>query len=188
MEQKVRELEGGGRSSSVERIIKRNEELEAEVERLRAQVALAQVGHQSSSAASPTHASPDGLLIPVTSLEWLPEQDQGQWNGISSLNPSMSSNDGQDAPYTLDDQIFPPPETHRKYEETDDQQQYAPTATPIWNDPMSMGDGYGKAAWAPFHPALSQPSRFADLQTAGFSEVCAFSKQVSPYVLKYNRL
>lgn len=191
LEQKVKELERGGRSSSVERIIRRNEELEAEVEKLRAQVAQTQVG-QHSNVHSPTHSShmPDDLLMPrKTALEWLPEQEQlpHQWStgNLANHNPSMSSNESPDAPFTMDDQMYSP--EAQKFEESDDpQQQYVPTAIPIWNDPMALGDGsqaFAKSnslAWAPFHPALSQPSRFADLQASGFSDVCSFSKQVYP--------
>jgi len=170
LENKVKEFERGGRSSSVERIIKRNKELEAEVEMLRAQVAQTQPGYQSS-AASPRQRIPEELLAPEkVTLDWMPEQKQPHsWSSeaLSSHNPLMSSatNETSGAPYTMDDQIFSPPEV-AKYEEADEsQQQYIPNAIPIWNDPMVFSDG-------------SQTSRFTDLQPSGFSDVCLFSKQV----------
>jgi len=189
LERKVKELEGGGRSSSVERIIQRNAELEEEVEKLRAQIAQSQVVQQTATSlpqAAP-HIPEEQLIAQKVTLEWLPKPEQPlQWStgAMESHNPSIPSNDAADAPYTLGDQIYPPREPEG-YDEQDDsqQQQYAQTAIHVWNDPMALDDGTQSFAkpdseWAHFHPALSQPSRFADPQASGFSEVCSSSKQV----------
>jgi hypothetical protein len=72
LEKKVQELEQGGRSSSVERVIKRNKELEEEIKLLRAQVAV----HQGPLA--PTQAPlqiPEELLMPQkVTLDWMPAE------------------------------------------------------------------------------------------------------------------
>jgi hypothetical protein len=63
------------------------------------------------------------------------------------------------------------------YDDEASQQMYTPNAIPIWDDPMVFGPQNSQSltkvvpAWAPFHPAFSQPSRFADLQPSGFQEV-----------------
>jgi hypothetical protein len=168
----------------VERILKRNEELEAEVERLRTQVLQARIGNSSASATSPRQQA---HIPEAVTLDWMSEAEQhpNPWNGgsLPSHNPAMpSTNESPDAPYTLDDQIYPV-ETEEYEESEDPRQNFLTTAVPIWHDPMAFEDGARSltkpsAAWAPFHPALSQPSRFADLQASGFSDVCAFSKQV----------
>jgi hypothetical protein len=47
LEKRVKELEGEGRSESMERVLKRNQELEDEIEKLRAQLELQSELHSS---------------------------------------------------------------------------------------------------------------------------------------------
>ena len=72
LEKKVQELEHGGRSSSMERVIKRNKELEEEIERLRAQVAT----HQPSVAPAqvPPEISEELLIPQKVTLDWMPAE------------------------------------------------------------------------------------------------------------------
>ena len=187
LERKVRELEDGGRSSSVERIIRRNEELEDEVERLRAQLT-----HTRTTKNSSPQLSQDLLIPQEVALEWIPDPDQrggSSWShrgsdGSMPRPPRMSNRDAPNGAYPVDNQVFP--QEPENYDESEDPQQLCtPTAIPIWNDQMAFGNNaqqdYQKqapAAWTPFHPALSQPSRFADLNPTGFSEVSPYLKHV----------
>ncbi|KAH8586997.1 hypothetical protein B0O99DRAFT_40589 [Bisporella sp. PMI_857] len=178
LKKRVEELEASGRSGSVERIIKRNEQLEVEVEGLRAQLALAQAG-------TPEEQPPniqEKLVTPhKAGLEWLlePEPGTGPWIPRGHQN-SPIDNAGQLAQMGNDTQ-YPPEKLYlpgvSKYEDSKKPQDlYIPSAIPIWDDQIAIdknSQGLLKPtlSWTPFHPVLPQPSGYADLNPAGFSEV-----------------
>jgi hypothetical protein len=173
LEKKVQELEQGRRSSSIERVIKRNRELEEEIKQLRAQMAA----HQGPVA--PTQAPPEipeELLMPQkVSLDWMPGEPS-HWTGDGDLNVN-SSMPGSNTGYTSAVATsYPPTSSSMAYDDEASQQMYTPNAIPIWDDSV-FGSQASQSltkpvpAWAPFHPAFSQPSRFADLQPSGFEEV-----------------
>jgi hypothetical protein len=174
LEKKVQELEHGGRSSSMERVIKRNKELEEEIERLRAQVAT----HQPSVAPAqvPPEISEELLIPQKVTLDWMPAESS-HWSGEvpSHMAEMGSSMPCSAAGYTSTVAASYP--TTSSYDDEVSQQMYTPNAIPIWDDPLVFGSQAAQSltksvpAWAPFHPALSQPSRFADLQPSGFEEV-----------------
>ncbi|KAH8586770.1 hypothetical protein B0O99DRAFT_695180 [Bisporella sp. PMI_857] len=179
LEKRVKELESGGRSSSVERIIQRNEQLEEEVEELRTQLARTQ---SILPGERPSNISEELVITQKPGLEWLPDPESGAtpWMHRGSQEPQTDSaghlaHIGAGASYPLENQLYP--QAVSKYEDSEEPQDlYTPTAVPIWNDQIAFDEnsqGLLKPtpAWAPFHPALSQPSRFADLSPTGFSEV-----------------
>jgi hypothetical protein len=181
LEKKVQELEQGGRASSMERVIKRNRELEDEIEKLRAQVA----SHQAPPApAQVAPEIPEELLIPQkVTLDWMPSEPPScSWPGdVSSHMPDTDINSsmaGSTTGYTATvAPSYPPNTLPMGYEDEASQQMYTPNAIPVWDDPTVFGPQASQRltkpvpTWAPFHPAFSQPSRFADLQPAGFEEV-----------------
>ena len=185
LERKVRELEEGSRAGSMERVLARNRELEEEIERLRTQVSV-QTTAPVSAAAMPQDI-PEELLIPQKAeLDWMPGANS-TWPQASlpSHIPAMQAEAPVSTPYTNDTPIYPTAHAMSTNgygsDDTEAEQQLytqAPQATPIWDDPMVFGPQSSSQslskpapAWAPFHPAFSQPSRFADLQQSGFRDV-----------------
>ena len=165
----MQELEQGGRSSSMERVIQRNRELEEEIEALRAQVAA----HQTPGGQSQAPDIPEELLIPQkVTLDWMPAE-QSQWTEMD-VNTTMASS-AAGYPATMAPS-YPPTSTSMGYDDERSQQMYTPSAIPIWDDPTVFGSQASQSltkpvpVWTPFHPAFSQPSRFADLQPSGFEE------------------
>lgn len=154
----MKELESGSRSSSMERVLKRNQELESEIDRLRTQLSST----QSTPSQAQAELSEDMYSQPKNELGWMPE---------SNWAPSVTSAaDIRSTVSSFADNQYPA--SSMAY----DQDMYAPTAIPIWNDPQVFGQSQNLTktaapAWTPFHPAFSQPSRFADLQPAGFTEL-----------------
>ncbi|KAH8593108.1 hypothetical protein B0O99DRAFT_689006 [Bisporella sp. PMI_857] len=179
LEKKVKEFEASSRSSSVERIIKRNEQLEVEVEELRAQLARTQTGTSREQLSN----MPEELVIPHRAgLEWLPETELGTTLRIHRAHQDPSiDNSGppaqmdNDAQHFLENQLYPP--CVSKYEDSKTPQDpYALSAIPAWNDQIASGENSQgllrpTLSWIPFHPALSQPLGYADLNSANFSEV-----------------
>ncbi|KAG9242121.1 hypothetical protein BJ878DRAFT_517102 [Calycina marina] len=183
----VKELKEHSQSSSLEQALRRNKELENEVDQLRAQlreqISLAQTSRRASQEHI-SHAPADILIPQKTPLGWIPKQEQqpdSSWdhrssNGSVSRIPRIPSNESQCSSYPVDNQVYPP-ETNSYDEVEDVQQVYPPASMPIWNDPMAFGANdqdfqkQNAIGWAPFQQALSQPSRFADLNPIGFSEV-----------------
>jgi len=174
----VQELEQGGRSSSIERVINRNRELEEEIEKLRAQLAT----HQASVAPAQVPPEiPEELLLPQkVTLDWMPAEPS-HWSG--DVPPHMADMDVNcsiacsTAGYTSTvGASYPTTSSSMTYDEEASQQMYTPNAIPMWDDSMVFGSQASQSltkpvpAWAPFHPAFSQPSRFADLQPSGFEE------------------
>ena len=125
-------------------------------------------------------------------MEWIPDPDQrgpswshGGPDGPISRGARISNRDAPSSAYPVDNQAFPQEQETYDDATEDPQQLCTPTAIPIWNDPMAFGTNaqqdYQKqnsTAWTPFHPALTQPSRFADLNPTGFSEVSPYLKHV----------
>lgn len=181
LEKKVQELEEGTRAGSMERVLARNRELEDEVEQLRAQLSVQSTTPVST--ASIPQDTPDELLIPQkVELDWMSDPNSA-WPQ-SSL-PSHISSLPAEAPvspaYTSDTTYPTAPAMSSNSYGSDGteagQQLYTPVAQaiPIWDDPMVFGLHYSQSqslsAWEPFHPAFSQPSRFADLQQSGFTDM-----------------
>ena len=184
LEKRVKELEGGGRSESMERVLKRNEELEEEIEKLREQLELQSELHSPVTEEIPRMGE---LHIP-RNVGWRPPSED-----IITAHASHHTTPANEVPpeliphtwRTQDDvpSTYPeyPPEP--AYDEAETSQHlYTPTATPIWDDALAYGTSMTKPApaWAPFHPALSQPSRFSDLQP-GLSEVISHSQPPPPF-------
>jgi hypothetical protein len=183
LERKVKEMEGGGRSSSMERVLKRNLELEEEIEMLKEQ--LAQQRLSVSPAHSHSHSAgniSEELVAQKIDPDWMPETEPSSspWPAVDlpSHIPAMIPNEVPilNPTFPANSQVFG--RTSGDYDDSEDSQQlYTPTATPVWDDIMMFGQKSSQSlanptpAWTPFHPALSQPSRFADLQPSGFSEV-----------------
>ncbi len=153
--------------------MKRNRELEEEIEQLRAQVA-AQQGPVAPTQAPPQ--LPEELLMPQkVALDWMPAESS-HWTGDGDLNVNISIS-GSSAGYTSAVATsYPPTSSSMAYDDEASQPMYHPNAIPIWDDSV-FGSQASQCltkpvpAWAPFHPALYQTSRFADLQPSGFEEV-----------------
>jgi hypothetical protein len=178
LERKVKELEQGSRSSSMERVLKRNRELEDEVEKLRAQVTAQQ------PPITPAQIAPEiseELLIPQkVTLDWIPQSPSSQWpaSAVSHIPPQDAKIDSvSSVSYpTTTAPIYTPTTGAIRYEEETSQPLY--TGTAIWDGSMEFGPQTttqavtkSTPAWAPFHPTFNQPSRFSDLQTTGFNDM-----------------
>ncbi|EKD21793.1 hypothetical protein MBM_00906 [Drepanopeziza brunnea f. sp. 'multigermtubi' MB_m1] len=174
LERKVKELEQGGRSGSIERVLKRNRELEDEVERLRSMVN----GHHTPVIAA--HADIPEILTPQKgSLEWMPESASGAWahpvSHVSSLNPHAEIPASNAAYPTTTAQAYPATTTTTMgYNEEGAHQIYPPTeswGSPTHYAPPTQAIQKSAQAWSPVDSSFSQPSRFPDMQMTGFNEV-----------------
>lgn len=179
LEQKVRDLEQGTRAGSMERVLRRNQELEVEVERLKAQVA---------STNSPTIAAPappkiaEELLIPQkATLNWMPET-AATWIPRSSHGPAPPTSDPSitnvNYPHVPSQQVYTQPVVRMVYDDEQPQQMYSPSESSVWDETETFGPHCttqaltsSVPAWAPFDPVYSQPSRFSDLQATEFNNV-----------------
>lgn len=145
LEKKVKELEDHNRSSSMDRVIKRNKELEAEVEQLRAQVAATAAPVVPVPDTVPAEMPGEILMPQKVPLEWVPEAASCAWPGAvpSHLerHGSHGSHPEMDIPISSGNyvsnpsQIYPTAATAMGYdnEETEASQQlYTPTAIPVW--------------------------------------------------------
>lgn len=186
LERKVKELEEGTQAGSLERVMARNRELEDEIEKLRAQISAQSTA--PVAATSMPQDIPEEMLIPhKVELEWMPGANSTWPQGsLPSHIPTLQAAAPVSAPYTNDTPMYSTATAMatNSYgtDETEDAQQLytqAPQAIPIWDDPMVFGPPTSQShslskpapAWTPFHPAFSQPSRFADLQQSGFADV-----------------
>jgi hypothetical protein len=180
LERKVKELEETTRAGSLERVLARNRELEQEIEQLRAQLNAQPTS--PVSAANP-RAMPDEMLIPPkVELDWMAAGSNPRWAQSSlpshpALHAEATSAFTHDrystgpalSPSGYDNEVESGPQVHAQ----------AAQAIPIWDDPLVFGPQAVQSqsltkpapAWAPFHPAFSRPSRFADLQQSGFADV-----------------
>merc|ERR1711900_23043 len=97
LERKVKELEQGSRSGSIERVLKRNRELEEEVEKLRAQITghhTPITGHHTPvlGAQAPPEI-PEDLMVPQkVELDWAPNSSSCAWPQPVSHLPVLTSN------------------------------------------------------------------------------------------------
>ncbi|POS85321.1 hypothetical protein EPUL_002943, partial [Erysiphe pulchra] len=125
LERKVKELEQSGRSSSVERVLKRNQDLEAEIERLRA--------HLTSHAQLPnlSRISPDMLedllISQKNEVNWIPSISS--WSNSEIPSTSSNSYPSSEAPSY----------THTSFEDEPSQNLYTSDASPVWNEQTVYG-------------------------------------------------
>lgn len=174
----------------MERVLARNRELENEIEKLRAQITVQPT--TPVSAGSNPRDIPEELLIPQkVELEWMPGSNP-TWaqTSIPSHIPASHAEAAASSPYMNDSTIYPTAPAMSTNGYADDEaeagqpiytqaQAQTPQVIPIWDDPMIFGPQSAQPqslskpapAWTPFHPAFSQPSRFADLQQSGFADV-----------------
>ena len=137
---------------------------------------------------------PAQQLIPQKiDLDWMPESSCAWPGAISSRTltslytcPSIPASN-QTYPSTAtpthtpnETQLYPTTTTSMAYdhdESESSQRMVILNATPIWDDPMTFGALSSQSldkpapAWALFHPAFSQPSRFADMQQSDFRDM-----------------
>ena len=172
----------------MERVLKKNQELEGEVERLKEELAH----HTLSISPAHTNSHPHLPVLVAGSSnaqksepDWMPKADtlSCSWPA-AGLPTHMIEKPPVLQVYSADNQVFAT--TSRNYDEPEDSQQlYNPTAIPVWDDMTMFGPKSSQnltdstPAWAPFHPSLSRPSRFADLQPSGFSN--AINTNAAPY-------
>jgi len=152
----------------MERVLQRNHELEVEIEKLRSQLSSA----TSTPSQIPSELSEDVYSAPKNEINWIPESSLG-WTSIpTNVQSSMAMTPGG---YMNDSPSYPATSNPMGY----DQEVFAPTAIPMWNDSQvfganqhSHGNELSKmTTWMPFHPNFNQPSRFADLQLSGFRDL-----------------
>ena len=165
-------------------MLARNRELEDEIEKLRTQISVPAPG----SARPNPRDIPEELLIPQkVALDWMPGGSNASWpqSTLPSHISPLPADSTASAPYANDTTMYPtaPMRTNAYAEDEAEagQPMYAQAAQaiPIWDDPTVFGSQNAHSqsltkpapAWAPFHPAFSQPSRFADLQQSGFADV-----------------
>ncbi|KAH7379900.1 hypothetical protein BKA64DRAFT_698157 [Cadophora sp. MPI-SDFR-AT-0126] len=185
LERKVKELEQGSQSGSIERVLKRNRELEEEVEKLRAQITghhTPITGHHTPVlGVQPPPDIPEDLLVPQkVELDWAPGSAACAWPQPASHLPVLNTN--QQIPTTnagyTSATSYPATTTSMGYE--DDGSIYTPTS---WGSPAPYGGGpqtttqtlsKSVPAWSPIDPTFShhqQPPRFPDMQMSGFNDV-----------------
>ncbi|KAF8855794.1 hypothetical protein BDZ45DRAFT_595122 [Acephala macrosclerotiorum] len=203
LERKVKELEAGSRSGSMERVLQRNKELEDEVEKLRAQISAS---HASTPPSQSIQEIPEELLIPQkVTLDWMPESAAASCTWPQSVPPNIPpSLNETNAEIPVSSATYPPTEaaqevtstahmypatsTTMAYDEEASQTLYTPSAIPIWEDPIVFGQPETSQnltkpvpQWAPFHPAFNQPSRFSDLQQSGFNDIMSHPSYNTTY-------
>lgn len=167
LERKVKELEQNGRSGSMERVLKRNQDLEAEIERLRAQLSARATGQPTSRISSEI---PEELLMPSkVELEWIPATSS--WN-----NPDIPSHSNGSYPSSE-----APSYTPNSYEDEQPQPLYSSNASPVWNEQVVFGSNGSQPlskssqAWA--YQSSYPSSRFSSPVP---SQTRNFSEQVNP--------
>ncbi|TVY37774.1 hypothetical protein LOCC1_G006241 [Lachnellula occidentalis] len=136
LEKKVKELEEYNRSGSMDRVIKRNKELEEEVENLRSQIALQQsppITADNPQGTTTPDDMTDEMLIPRKgSLEWSPESEPCPWPG--AVSHDIVGSNGTYASSTS--QQYPPESAALSYNNQEmgvSQQIPTSTAAPVWS-------------------------------------------------------
>ncbi|KAI6246235.1 hypothetical protein HI914_05892 [Erysiphe necator] len=153
LERKVKELEQSGRSSSVERVLKRNQDLEAEIERLRAQL-TSQAHLPNTSQISPDMLE-DLLMSQKNEVNWIPSTSS--WNSSEIPNISNNSYPSSEAPSY----------THTSFEDEQSQNLYTSNASPVWNEQAVYGSTTGQPiskssqTWPPYQNSYPSSSRFS---------------------------
>ncbi len=195
LERKVRELEDARSSESLERLLQRNRELEAEIEILKAQIAAQQIP-------SPMTASSEasGKLLGPQKLDWTSETPA--WSKAVASGSRLAVNTelvGSSTTYPppLESQIFTPTSDSMGYDESS-QQMYTSSATPFWDNPHAFGPGASqlvtrpRPAWSgspfpllsgPCHPSLSgqKPSSAHPAQQENYDATNCLQFQPSVY-------
>lgn len=151
----------------MDRVLQRNQELEAEIDRLRSQMSST----TSTPSQIPIEISDDIYVQPKNELEWMPEPSLG-WRSSAAHIPGSTTEMPNTMAYVTEGRVYPSTSASMGY----DHELYA--AIPIWNESQVFGGqqhphshSKGTPTWTPFHPAFRQPSRFADLQQTGFTEM-----------------
>lgn len=171
LEKKVRELEEGRREVSVERIIKRNQELESEVERLRSQLNLQEIVQPLPT---PSRELQEELLL-QPKVEWMPEPSNIWSNHVSPIE-SPHDSPFAEQPYPPTSQpVYPVHHSIGGYvPEQSPEALFAPSDVLLWEEPIinssnqtSPEEAKAIQAWAP----LQEPSRFLHLEQTGFADV-----------------
>ncbi|RKF59312.1 hypothetical protein GcM3_175006 [Golovinomyces cichoracearum] len=175
LERKVKELEQSGRSSSMERILKRNQDLEAEIERLRAQfTSRGQIPHFTRI---PSEMSEELMTPQKVELHWIPSSSS--WNSSENPNVLNSSYPSSEAPSY----------THTSFEDESSQNLYLPNASPAWNEQTVYGPtsfqplSRPTQSWAPYQSSYPSSSRFSSpvpSQNSSFSDQVSSSTYASP--------
>jgi len=146
LERKVRELEDEKRDnpSSLEKVLKRNEELECEVQKLRAQINIqlnaplptppipGADNVTLSNAAAQSH-----LMMPKsTVVDYFPDGEE-MWNGRGPIMESIVET-GNNTPYSsaAGTPLYPVPTSMGYAESENSQHIYSPLDEPIWDEPL----------------------------------------------------
>lgn len=174
LERKVKELEQGGRSNSIERVLKRNRELENEVEKLRSLVA----GHHTPGGSAQPDM-PELMMSQKGSLEWMTQSGSGAWPPPGSHTPALNSHaeiPASNAAYpTTTAQAYPAATASMGYSEEAAHQIYSPTgswsSSPHYDSQPTQALPKSAQAWAPIEANFSQSSRFSEMQMSGFNDV-----------------
>ncbi|KAH7370239.1 hypothetical protein BKA65DRAFT_13230 [Rhexocercosporidium sp. MPI-PUGE-AT-0058] len=140
LEKKVKELEAGGRSSSIETVLKRNQELESDIERLRTQIAS-----HSSTPQQVYSELEDKPFTPKSELDWIPDST---WPGaipshILALNSNAEipvSSPIPPATALYNGQVYPTTSAPIGYDHHEASYSlYTPTAILGWGNPLVFG-------------------------------------------------
>ncbi|KAH6667378.1 hypothetical protein B0J14DRAFT_567392 [Halenospora varia] len=142
LEKKVKELEAGGRSSSIERVLKRNQELESDIERLRTQI----TSHYSTPQQIHSELADELFTPPKSELDWIPEST---WPGavpshISALNSNAEipvSSPMPPATSSYNGQVYPTTSAPIGYDHHEEASYslFTPTAILIWDNLLVFG-------------------------------------------------
>lgn len=161
----MKELEQSGRSSSIDRILKRNQDLEIEIERLRAQ--LTSRMPVSNVTRIPSEISEDLLLPQKVELNWIPSTST--WTNGEISNTSNNSYPSSEAPSY----------THTSFDDESSQCLYPSNSSPMWNDQSVFGTtttpplSKPTQAWASYQSSYPPPSQYSSpvpSQNSNFSD------------------
>ena len=184
LERKVKELEQGSRSGSIERVLKRNRELEEEVEKLKAQITghhTPITGHHTPVlGVQPPLEIPEYLMAPQVELDWAPGSAACAWPQPVSHLPVLNTNQisTSNAGYSSATS-YPATTSSMGYD--DEGSIYTPTES--WASPAPYGRGpqtttqtlsKSVPAWSAIDTTFSHhqhPSRFPDMEMSGLSDI-----------------
>jgi hypothetical protein len=173
LEKKVKELEENNRSSSMDRVLQRIKELEAENEKLKIQAAATQAGHVLPSPI-PTELPGELVMSRKINLDWVPEPSSpNNWHTPYHQPLEAHNTPVIDPRYTgRTNQSFhnAPPAIAYEVEEPESKSVATSILTPAWEDAMVFGQP-PQALAQPFHPVFDKPSRFSDVPPAGFTNL-----------------
>lgn len=164
LERKVKELEEEKREGTLEKVLRRNDELEHEVQKLRHQLSI-QMGAPLPTPPIPGDMSED-MMIPK--LEYFPDSGSGMWPGRAPLLVETGNN----TPYssTADTPLYSVPTSLGYAESEHSNNMYSPLDEPLWDEGMiptsacSSAKSIGTWGNAPFTPLDHHSSRYHDMQ------------------------